>query len=80
VLSLERIAQSFVGLQQGGWKQTAKDKEMEGNQQKLTGDINMQDQEMATNGISPASSNALGDKMNLDVNLTGPHGEARQEK
>jgi hypothetical protein len=76
VLNLERIAQSFVGLQQGGRKQSTKEKEMEGSQQKLVGDINMKDQEVATNGISPVSSNALGDKMNLDVNLMGPHGEA----
>jgi hypothetical protein len=80
VLSLERIAQSFVGLQQGGWKQSSQEKELEGSHQKLTGDINMQDQEVAASGSPLVPSTTFCEKMNLDVNLTGPHGEARQEK
>jgi hypothetical protein len=80
VLSPERVAQSFIGLQQGGWKQPSHEKELQGNQQKLMGDITMQDQEVAASGSLLVPSNTCCEEMNLDVNLTGPQGEARQEK
>jgi hypothetical protein len=42
VLCPDLIAQSFVGLQQEGWKQTTKDKQ----QQAPAGDVHMQEQEI----------------------------------
>jgi hypothetical protein len=44
------------------------------------GDITMQDQEVAASGSLLVPSNTCCEEMNLDVNLTGPQGEARQEK
>jgi hypothetical protein len=80
VLSPDLIAQSFVGLQQEGWKQAAKDKQ----QQALAGDVHMQEQEIkdpaALRGHSPMSSNSNDEEKNQSVNLTGSHGETRQEK